>query len=165
MSQALSDLGEIMRYSISQIDVVATFRDERVWLDKYLALQRLRFGTNLDYRIDDDGVDPGFRLYKLLFQPFVENSLIHGFDLNQPGRLLQISFRLTPGRRLRAEIRDNGRGFDFQGVRERIQASSIGISNVEKRLRSYYRGLALLTYESAPGQGTVVVLEVPEVES
>ncbi len=163
LSQALSDLAEIMRYSISQIDVVATLQDERVWLEKYLSLQQLRFGENLEYKIIDCGVNPTFRLYKLLFQPFVENSLIHGFDLKEPGRLLEIVFESTAPGRLRATIRDNGRGFEVEGTRAKILRSSIGILNVERRLNSYYGVEATLTYTSVPGEGTVVILEIPEV--
>ena len=162
LSQALSDLADIMRYSISQIDVVATLGAELLWLSKYLSLQGLRFGANLECRIHDAGVDPGFRLYKMLFQPFVENALVHGLDPNRPG-LLEICFTLTPKRRLKTVIRDNGRGFDRNLTDPPGPGASIGIANVERRLRSYYGDGATLTCESALGQGTVVELEVPEV--
>ena len=165
LSRALSDLADIMRYSISQIDVAATMKDERDWLDKYLSLQKLRFGGNLESRIEDGGVDSGFRLYKLLFQPFVENALVHGFAPNEPGQLLEITFAMSEQRRLRATIKDNGRGFDVGKLRETDFDSTIGISNAERRLRTYYGEEASLTYASRPGEGTVVRLEVPEVRS
>ena len=165
LSSALSDLADIMRYSISQIDVAATMKDERDWLDKYLSLQKLRFGGNLESRIEDGGVDSGFRLYKLLFQPFVENALVHGFAPNEPGQLLEITFAMSEQRRLSATIKDNGRGFDVGKLRETDFDSTIGISNAERRLRTYYGEEASLTYASRPGEGTVVRLEVPEVRS
>jgi two-component system sensor histidine kinase YesM len=165
LSQALSDLAEIMRYSISQIDIASTLQEERVWLEKYLSLQKLRFGKNLEYRIEDRGVRPGFRLYKLLFQPFVENSLIHGFDLKQPGRLLEIRFEPMERGHVRTIIRDNGRGFDVEKTRAKTAESSIGILNVERRLKSYYGDEAVLAYTSALGKGTEVILEIPEVRA
>ena len=120
LSQALSDLGDIMRYSISQIDVVATLGEETVWLQKYLSLQRLRFGKNLTCDLQTQGADPGFRVYKLLLQPFVENALVHGLDHSQPGQRLDIQLEVSSGRRLRAVVHDTGKGFDPASVRERI---------------------------------------------
>jgi PAS domain S-box-containing protein len=163
ISRGLSDLASITRYSISQMDVTATLSDEMQWLRKYLDLQRLRFGKSFDYEIRDNGADPNFRLYKLLFQPLVENAIIHGFDASERGGMLEISFELLENRRLRTRIRDNGRGFDVNKNRLSGQGASVGMANLADRLHVYHGTEAILNYTSVPGQGTEVCLEFPEV--
>jgi len=164
LSQGLSDLAVILRYSISQIDVIASLGEEREWLEKYLSLQGLRFRGNLESQITSAPDQESFRLYKMLFQPFVENALVHGLDPNKAGGLLEVSFSVSQDRWLTATIEDNGRGFDPESFKNHPRRSPIGIANVEERLKSYYRGRARLTVKSSPGQGTRVELVVPEVE-
>jgi two-component system sensor histidine kinase YesM len=164
LSKACSDLAKILRYSISQIDATATLKEERDWLERYLALQKLRFRDNLDYEIRC-AASPAFRIYKLLLLPFVENSVVHGLDPNRKGGRIEVDFTAMPESQLRITIRDNGKGFVVDDVQHRSEESTIGISNVQYRLESYYGDRASLHYSSHPGQGTVVELIVPEAKA
>jgi len=161
ISQGLSDLADIMRYSISQIEVTATLGDETTWLRKYLGLQQLRFRQNFTYTVENSGVPSTFRLYKLLLQPLVENAVTHGFNPNVPGGILEIRFALDDRKRLVATIADNGRGLPAS-IHENGQPS-IGLANLEKRLEAYYRQSAQLSVGGRADGGTIAVLVVPEV--
>jgi two-component system sensor histidine kinase YesM len=147
----LSNLADIMRYSISQIEVTGRLEEEITWLRKYLDLQQLRFRHNFTYTIENRGVSPGFRIYKLLFQPLVENALVHGFDPNVSGGLLDIRFERNGQGYLVATISDNGRGL---GAESADGTGAIGLTNLAQRLAVYYSGNGTLVVEPRTGGGT-----------
>lgn len=165
LSQGLSNLADIMRYSISQIEVTASLEEEVTWLRKYLDLQQLRFRHNFVYTIVNRGVDTRFRIFKLLFQPLVENALVHGFDPNIPGGLLEIEFEMNESHHLVATISDNGRGFAPIPSSQDTVNDSIGLANLERRLAVYYRQEGRIQISGRPNGGTIAVLEIPEAPS
>ena len=67
----------------------------------------------------------------------------------------------------RFSIHDNGKGIErhtLAEIRKKLQdgaSESIGLANVNERLRLYYNHTAGLTIESNPGEGTVVSFVVP----
>lgn len=161
MSEALTSLAGILRYSISGIDATASLSEEIQWLKQYLKLQQIRFDDLFDYTIDWDESLGEFRLYKLLLQPFVENTLIHGFeDIRYKGK---ISVKIEPASReegILITIKDNGIGFDsHKAVR------STGITNPISRLQAYYGSRGRISVRSEPGEGTEIKLSIPEAEN
>jgi len=161
MSRALTDLAGILRYSISRIDTLTTVREEIDWLKKYLNLQQLRFEDLFDFEIDWDEDAGEFRMYKLLFQPYIENAVIHGFHgLSRKGRLT-ISLKQDGTGGLTILIRDNGKGFDPALV----EKTSIGMESSAYRMNLYYRGLARIDCRSEADSGTVITLNIPEIKN
>ncbi|MEZ4800449.1 MAG: histidine kinase [Flavobacteriales bacterium] len=89
-----------------------TLVKEISWLENYLEVQKLRFENNFEYEItvDTELIPENTLIPPMLTQPFIENSLEHGFrDLTYMGKLA-ISFT-KEDRSLVVEINDNGKGF------------------------------------------------------
>lgn len=174
ISSMLSMLGSILRYSITNIDMVVPLEAEIAWMKKYTGLQRNRFSQSFDCVYDIAPDTLGFPIYKLLLQPFFENAILHGFEQVKSGGLIQLNASLTETGALHLEIRDNGKGMSAeqltkirQDIANKIPLSSdsIGISNVINRLELYYRGDAMIQIESKEGEGTRVILELPYVDA
>lgn len=160
MSSALTDLAGILRYSISDISVHSTLQEEMHWLDQYLRLQKLRFVDLFDYTLKWDRTEADFKIYKLLFQPFIENAIIHGFEgINYTGTLSITVATKNPGA-ISIIIEDNGRGFDMDKI-----TISTGLNNPVSRLKLYYRDEAKLKIQSQTGEGTIITLTIPEFNS
>ncbi len=89
-----------------------TLKDELNALIYYIDLEKLRFDDKFDYKITrDPSIDEDFvEIPPMLFQPYVENAIIHGL-VNSPKRgLLEISIRrINPGTML-CTVKDNGIG-------------------------------------------------------
>jgi ligand-binding sensor domain-containing protein len=89
-----------------------TLKDELKALTYYMDLEKLRFDNKFDYQITRDlSIDEEFvEIPPMLFQPYVENAIIHGF-VNSPkqGLLDIILKRMNPGTLL-CVIQDNGIG-------------------------------------------------------
>jgi ligand-binding sensor domain-containing protein len=89
-----------------------TLKDELKALTYYMDLERLRFDNKFDYLITRDPlIDEEFvEIPPMLFQPYVENAIIHGFVNSPNPGLLDISLKLLNPGTLLCVIQDNGIG-------------------------------------------------------
>ena len=142
---------------------------EVAWLREYLLLQQERFPGLFTYEIDAEPELMDTRIYKMLLQPFVENSILHGFEEMDGEGFLSILF-YGDGGKIVISIWDNGKGIAPDEL-ERLRAMArrpmeteserIGILNSCRRLYGYYGDDYTLTIEAAVGKGTRVELHLP----
>jgi ligand-binding sensor domain-containing protein len=87
-------------------------KDELKALTYYIDLEKLRFDNKFDYRIiRDPAIDEEFiEIPPMLFQPYVENSIIHGLVNSPKPGLLEISISRQNPETLLCIIQDNGIG-------------------------------------------------------
>lgn len=170
ISEMLSTLGSLLRYSISNIDIIVTLNAEIEWIKKYIYLQKIRFNNSFEciYDISEEALQ--FPIYKLLLQPVVENAILHGFEGIKSGGIIKISAHVNEERMLCIEISDNGHGIDedvLKQIEEYISngnvsdGDNIGIKNVINRVKLYYSGQARISIESYKGSGTRVQFKLP----
>lgn len=95
ISTMLRNLGVILRYSVNKSNQRVTIWEMSDWLHKYISLQKMRFNDAFTYSLQIDKNTEKVKVYKLLLQPFVENSIIHGFDGMMAGGLLRIECSLS----------------------------------------------------------------------
>lgn len=169
-SRLLKAFSNILRYMIENRDKAATYYEETKWLKDYLYLQRDRFDGAFDYEIDMDPEVAERKTPKLIFQPFVENSILHGLaGLPRVGMLTILISQAGDGC-VEAVIADNGRGMDPETL-ERVRASTrtpqkyldinLGIANTCYRLQMYYGDRFAVRIESEQEKGTKVILRFP----
>lgn len=171
ISDMLGALGSLLRYSVSNIDMVVVLEAEISWLKKYIFLQRDRFQNSFDctYEISEEAMS--FPIYKMLLQPIIENTILHAFeDVKENGMIYVKGFIREDGK-LEIHIRDNGQGMTEETLRDiykeinekrMMNSDSIGISNVIHRLRIYYQEEAELQVYSKLGEGTEFILLIPK---
>jgi len=133
-------------------------REEVAFLDRYLALEQMRFGERVAVERDLDPATLVARVPNLLLQPLVENAIKHGLEpLPGGGTVTLRSSRLADGR-LCLEVRDNGCGLPAGGTAE----GGVGTSNVRNRVRQLYGKLGSVEFEPAPeGKGLWVRILIP----
>lgn len=171
VSVLLKKLSNILRYTFDQKHQNVYMRQEIVWIEQYLYLQRERLETVFDYEIEFDPDYDNWPCRKLMLQPFVENSISHGFEGMREGGFIRIC---GEGYRefLKITIEDNGCGMD-EGRRTVIQQIlenprvarekevGIGISNVLTRMRMYYGEKFQVAFETEEGKGTRFTFILP----
>jgi ligand-binding sensor domain-containing protein len=119
-----------------------TLKDELKALTYYMDLEKLRFDNKFDYLITrDPSIDEEFvEIPPLLFQPYVENAIIHGFVNSPDPGLLDISLkRMSPGTLL-CVIQDNGIGREKAiEIREKsgIKRQPKGMSITQERIEIF----------------------------
>ena len=175
-SQAVVDsinlLGKSMHYVLENTGTNSTtLQKELNYIKTYLAIQRLRFGdrVNAVFHIAPDCDPERIRILPLLLQPIVENSIIHGLEEIYENGYVTISIDVKNGF-LRISISDNGIGMDektLETVRNNIRyhspdsASSIGLYNINQRIKLFYGEKYTLRIDSVLEQGTTVTLLLP----
>ncbi|MFI3170699.1 MAG: histidine kinase, partial [Faecalibacterium sp.] len=118
-----------------------------------LAIEKMRFPNSFSYDFDLEYTD--FILPPLCLQPLVENAVLHGLRKTGSHGTLHISTKKA-GNMAQIRIIDNGVGFDPSILET---TSSIGIRNLTKRISLMANGT--VSFQSNPGEGTVVLIEVP----
>lgn len=156
LEQAIYDLTGIMRYSLNQKESFVSLAEELDFIEKYCKLQELRCPGRFQYDIYYETEVGDFRIPRMLLQPLVENSVIHGLEEMPTPGIVEIRAVLKADT-VEILVRDNGVGFDPQTV---DTAHSIGLSNVRERLHYTYPA-ASLSLESGAGQGTWVWIRIP----
>ncbi|MFA6505656.1 MAG: histidine kinase [Treponemataceae bacterium] len=173
ISKQLTNLAQILRYTVYDVNGVVTVNQELQWMTKYLELQQNRFSFNFEYAIDASPETLDCRIHKLILQPFLENSIIHGFEnIDYLGFLrLRLSTKTIDDMKyLAIDIRDNGVGIPDEKA-ELIKKllnnpqtecpNAVGIQNMILRLIGYYGSSSTVWFTSAPGE-TRFVLNIPQ---
>lgn len=170
ISRMLTSLATILRYSIHKSNEIVTVRNELEYLKKYVYLQQQRFDYSFLCMIDVEEEVLEYKIHKLLIQPLLENTLVHGFPGNTGMDEIAIRIHdMEDGRMLQIIVEDNGVGmapemvevfnhFDYQ--KERIE-SSIGVRNVITRLKLYYGEEGNFFVESGKN-GTKITMCIPK---
>lgn len=144
-----------------------TLGDEVRILQSYTNIMEIRHSNCFRMEYDLDPASLSCRVPKLLLQPIVENAIVHGVsDLEQEGVIL-VKSRLAAGD-LEITIRDNGAGMTAEqadaclsGEARRNSAGSVGIYNVNRRIRLRYGPRYGVAIESLRGSHTEVRLRLP----
>lgn len=169
ISNAINTLATILRYAISNSNGTVTVRDEAEWLKKYVYLQQFRLKNKFSCQINIAPEILGFKIHKLLLQPFIENAIIHGFEGEREQSLLTVDMEKYQDKGIRITIADNGKGIN-EKVLMKINnkqtlaiddRNHIGIENALARMHVYYQGQEKVEVTSVLGQGTKIVLELP----
>ncbi len=176
VASLLKNLSNMLAYSFSRKITRITLGQEIRWVEEYLCLQKFRLMEVFDYRIDFPEEYGEWPTCKLFLQPFVENSILHGFEGRECGGRIEIIGR-PDGKRFRLSIRDNGCGMDDETDRmiQRVLSEThvlnldltgfgIGIQNAVTRLRMYYGEGFDIAMETAPDGGTCFTFWLPLVE-
>lgn len=153
---ALQRLSELLRYAIAagQRDWVSV-ADEVRFIDDYLALQKLRYGSRLQVRFEgNDDILDTVDCPPLLLQPLVENALRHDLDCHDGNSDILIQFRLD-GTILDAIISNPLRSHQPPNP-----GLGLGLRNIRERLQVLYGDQACFTAGSDQGR-FVVRLRLP----
>jgi len=145
-----------------------TLEDELRHCRLYLDLFRIRYPGQLAFEFYfGDGVKD-CQVLKFILQPLIENYILHGFDPTRNDNRIDVAVAEEAGM-LWFVLADNGSGIPPDRLEQirRILASgindpaSIGLSNLQARLRLNYGPEALLKIEGGLGQGTRIAFEIP----
>lgn len=154
MIAALSDLlRQVLQESRKQRVSLA---DELALLDKYLAIQKVRFSDRLQVEaaVPDDLLS--VQVPNLVLQPLVENAIKHGIAARAQGGLIRIAaFRLNGHVTLRVYNDGPGLSPDWRG------GAGVGLANLEARLRGLYGERFCFSLEPVGSGGVQASISVP----
>lgn len=167
-------LGKSLRYVLENIGTnFTTLSRELEHVKVYLSIQKLRFGDKFDSSFElQEGIDAdGVYILPLLLQPIVENAILHGLEERESGGVIRIAVHKREGEGTYAiTVSDNGCGMTAQElveltrnieIRDSGRTKSIGLYNINQRLKLSYGPEYGLKILSKIGQGTSVRMMIP----
>jgi signal transduction histidine kinase len=130
-----------------------TLEEELVLAERYLDIQRARFGDRLQVHVRTDAAARAARVPALLLQPLVENAIRHGLAQRRDAGRIDID-ATSDHDALRIAVVDDGAGPGAGQERT-------GLGNTRARLHAIYGDAASLEMTNAPGRGTRVDVRIP----
>lgn len=159
ISLMVNSLSRMFRIGLSGGRPFITLREELEHAKCYIDIQRVRFGRELRFETRVPAFLKECFVPKIILQPFIENSLKHGFA-DHPDRTVLIRIEAEQrGDGLRIQITDNGGGLPEQW--DPAQASGIGIRNVQTRIRMYCGESYGVTMSNREEGGVAAVIDLP----
>lgn len=177
ISEAVTDLSDLMEASIGRDDRLITVEEEFKYSDKYISIIKRRFEDKVEFKKEILNGAGKVRIPRLLIQPLVENAVYHGIDrLRGKGEILLKAY--IEGERLVIIVMDTGPGIDsveldalnrrlsldndtyFKNLRTESR-QSIGIENVNRRIKLFYGDDYGLKIESEKGKFTRIIVSIP----
>ena len=154
-------LAAFFRLSLNGGRELITVEDELEHVRQYLYIQKERYGNKLNYAISAPESLLDYTVPKIILQPIVENSIYHGIKPLDGSGQVTVTLR-EEGERLIFTVEDNGVGFrpDNGTPDGSSRLGSVGLRNVDERLKLYYGPEYGVIIHSAPGAGCRAELTV-----
>lgn len=164
-SQMLVNLSRMLQYTSYHVGLYELLQDDIAWLKRYLYIMQIRFADQFDVILDIPEDLMQLRVPKLFLQPFVENVLVHGFkELKEKG-LLEIHAE-RDGEDVIFYVEDNGCGMSQEQIDRIMKGNpdSVGIANVNQRIKILYGQEYGAEYHAQMGEGTCVMIRIPDTK-
>jgi len=125
--QVLEDLAELFRVALTEAGGSVSLADEIALAQRYLDIEKIRFGDRLSVTWDLDPQADEARLPPLLLQPLVENAVRHGVEPSAEGGVIRVRTQLRGGRAVLSITNSvstatstPGHGMALRNVQERL---------------------------------------------
>jgi two-component system LytT family sensor kinase len=173
--ELILEFAEFTRYSFRAHGEFTTLAEELRSIDRYLTIERARFGDRLQVRLQIAPEVLPVGLPFLCLQPLVENAVRHGLSRKPGVGMVSIEAR-DAGAECHITVEDDGVGIDpavlLSGVPDDAGGGSaratedagqhVGLSNVDVRMRAVFGDQFGLVVETGVGAGTKVSMRVPK---
>ncbi|GAA3667658.1 two-component system LytT family sensor kinase [Yimella lutea] len=163
--ELLLEFADFTRYALRQGGATATLAEEMRNVERYLVLEQARFGERLQLRMKVAPEVLAVRVPYLAIQPLVENAVRHGLAPKAGTGTVTLTVR-DIGPEAEISVEDDGVGAEPERIRQVLdghgRSGSVGLGNVDARLRQTYGDDHGLVIETARGSGMKVSFRVPK---
>ncbi|MBG6180645.1 sensor histidine kinase [Arthrobacter sp. CAN_A1] len=159
------EFADFTRYSFRRHGDFTTVAEELRSIDRYLLLERARFGDRLKVSLEIGPEVLSTVIPFLSLQPLVENAVRHGLESTDGSGHITITAH-DAGAFAEVTIEDDGVGMDPDYLRSVLAGHTdgvhVGLRNVDQRLRQVYGEDHGLAIDTAVGAGTMITLRIPK---
>ena len=175
-------LGDFYRYTISQEDNFVSLKEELDNAEVYFQIQRFRFSKKLELEVKVQENLLSLKVPRILLQPIVENSIVHGLEGRESGGKVGISITRS-NQHVYIQVSDDGIGIeeeklrqineDLRNIRRGFQGGVVGkggmskagmgvsLLNIQERIHLLYGREYGLYLQSLENAGTDVCMVLP----
>lgn len=159
---------KLLSASFAKGGKLITIAEEIENLKNYIYIMKIRYGDKFDVNIGVEEQIEKHYILRLILQPIVENAILHGVsELEKRGEILVKGYMKDND--VIFEIRDNGIGMTAGQIEKLLTGdnrnvrgfSSIGVRNVDRRIKLNHGDKYGLRIESVFGEYTLVRMTLP----
>lgn len=173
ISEMVTSLSGILEANISRDIKPIPLKQEMTYVHNYLAIMRHRYEERLKIKWEIEDTPLQLKVPQLLLQPIVENAIKHG--VGKTARIGVILIRVIATEALiEIDVVDNGTGLEPEEViklnqrfqettyrMDKLKNASIGLDNVNQRIKLQFGEMYGLAVESRKGYYTKVIVTLP----
>ena len=168
ISDTVQTLSRFYKLSLSKGSNIIPIRNEIEHVRMYMEIQNMRFENIFDFQVHIDEEVYQYTTIKIILQPIVENSVLHGIlQKDDRSGLILITGHVSEGV-ITLKVQDNGIGIKPEKLKTLLTHKSntsgthgYGVRNINERIKLFYGEQYGLEYKSAPGRGTTVIIRIP----
>ncbi|MDD4850619.1 MAG: sensor histidine kinase [Gemmiger sp.] len=169
ISRTITNLSNFFRLSMKANDETYTVEQEIEHVKCYSAIQTERFKEKISFRYEVDSAALQCRMIKIILQPLVENSIIHGILPSGDNGVIQIRVH-RKGDLLCMTVTDDGVGLQGKKPMEALEgqpvhSSGYGLFSINRRIQLTFGaqyGLAIFDNEEL---GATVEVRLPAIDA
>ncbi|WP_347561396.1 MULTISPECIES: sensor histidine kinase [Hungatella] len=168
--KAVTALSKLLKNMAKGVDERVTLREELDFVRDYVTIEKLKYVEMFDLEVDiGEEMLYDARIVKLTLQPLVENAIFSGIEPGGKNGTIRIR-AYEKDKCLCVDVRDDGIGIPEEKIPELLnhseklkgdQMSSIGMPNVDRRLKLIYGEEYGLSVESQVGEYTQITVRIP----
>ena len=167
-------LAQLFRYNLNTREQIVPIEMELRIAENYMYLQKMRFGSRIQYQVNTPEDVSHIRIPSFTMQPLVENAIVHGLSKKEEGGTVSVTVTEDPTSEIvTLLIEDDGLGI----AEERLSALNarmhnpeenktarigIGLGNIYCRIRTLYPEGGDLRIDAKEGVGTRITLTIPQ---
>ncbi|QWU14139.1 two-component system, sensor histidine kinase YesM [Paenibacillus sophorae] len=167
ISKMLVELSEMLEYTAKSPGKVVFFEDLN-YLKNYVFIMSRRFEDKFAVTYEIEPELERHSVPKFFLQPFIENALVHALEDKEQGGLIHVTGKIDQTGRI-FTVTDNGKGMSLETIARVLKihedtdaaAVSIGIQNVNQRIKLLYGPGYGVDIRSKLNEGTTVILRLP----
>jgi two-component system sensor histidine kinase YesM len=172
VSQMITSLGYLLRYAIYNKHEMVLIQDEVEYVKNYLYIFKKRFEERIGFKLSLEDDTLKCKIPKLILQPVIENSITHGLSGICEAGEINIAIKFINNKcDVLIEVYDNGCGIEenkLQRIINELNAGgderSIGLKNVQERIRMKFGEAYGINIESKPSEYTCVKICIPALK-
>jgi len=173
-----SCMSKIFRYSIKN-DELVLINEEIQCIQAYMKIIAIRYEDKIAMELHVDEKLLQMKTPKMILQPIVENAVYHGLESVDAGGHLTVSGNIDANGDVCFQVSDSGSGIGAEQL-EKIKAKlnmeysesaensfdgkSIGLSNINNRIKLLFGADYGIEIESQIGYGTTVFIKIPNLK-
>ncbi|WP_246120310.1 sensor histidine kinase [Cohnella terricola] len=177
IAQITSCMSKIFRYSIKTDDLVL-ISEEIESIKAYMNIISIRYEDKFSMEVNVDETILEMKTPKMILQPIVENSVYHGLERLDAGGHLRVNGSIDENGDVIFQVSDSGRGIgkdELETIKAKLNreysektensaaGKSIGLSNINNRIKLLFGEDYGVQIESRIGYGTTVRVKIPSL--
>lgn len=172
INEVITALVKLLRGTLDVSDEMLTIEEELKNVEYYFRIENIIHLEELQLKIHCEESLGGKMIPKLLIQPVVENSFLHGFShtVSSSKKIIEITVEQEGRDAVYVKVKDNGCGISKQQLMNirnyrHGHTRSIGLRNIEERIQLLFGEGYGIRVESVVNVGTEVIMKIPVIES